>query len=240
MMSEVMGFNQYKVVDLNTGIIHVSFSNQLSKDFVYEILDREWEFVSDGVRGPESSGEVGSAVNATAKWAECSESDVVQIAANRHLDKTTKSTAWAVGLFRGTQDLPMPWFRWGLVVWGSENWWKRQFCDLKNFASSIGGHFGFRFTESNHSSICWHTGCHCPDSRFLLEFAMKSPDIWGRYGLEGAARNNFWTVSGSWLKWSSRELVKTVYLISFIAHKMGIIQMKLMNERNNGEIADVW
>ena len=113
-----MGFNQYKVVDLNTGIRHVTFSYQLSKDFVYEILDREWEFVSDRERGRESSGEVGSAVNTTIKgrWAECSESDVVQIAANRHLDKTTKFTAWAVVLFRGTQDLPMSWFRWGLVA----------------------------------------------------------------------------------------------------------------------------
>ena len=34
----------------------------------------------------------------------------------------------------------------------------------------------------------------------LFEFAMKPPDIWGRYGLEGAARNNCWTVFGFLIK----------------------------------------
>ena len=57
---KVMGFNQYTVVDLNTGISHVAFSYQLSKDFTYEILAQEWgvEHVCDGGREGESSGEV--------------------------------------------------------------------------------------------------------------------------------------------------------------------------------------
>ena len=105
-IQKALGYNQYRVVDLNTGVTHVAFSYQLIrypavmeavKRSLMEDVDFEMEAVHEGEEVVTTNNEVA----VKSRWSECSEMEVIKLAENRHSDKTVKSTDWAVRLFRG-------------------------------------------------------------------------------------------------------------------------------------------
>ena len=110
-IQKALGYNQYRVVDLNTGVTHVAFSYQLIRDpafmeAVQRSLMEDANFEMEAVHVGEEVVTTNNEVAVKSRWGECSEMEVIKSAENRQSDRTVKSTGWAVRLFRGRWSLP--------------------------------------------------------------------------------------------------------------------------------------
>lgn len=104
-----LGFNQYTLVDIDTGHKFIGYRYQLRRtdeiaaallpDFNELIGSEEAETPETGAQndGPEPSQDQPSD-----RWAMIEEEDIVNLAENRHSAHTAKQTKWAVSVFRGT------------------------------------------------------------------------------------------------------------------------------------------
>lgn len=100
-----LGFNQYLLMDMDTGHTLKAFGYQLAKcqeiadALVTELMDAgEAEIVSV----VETSEPKRSREDDRGRWAEMSEESLNQLAENRHSKSTASQTKWAVKAFQGT------------------------------------------------------------------------------------------------------------------------------------------
>ena len=88
-IQKALGYNQYSVVDLNTGVIHVAFSYQLIRDpavmkAVQRSLMEDADFEMAAVHVGEEVVTTNNEVAVKSRWGECSEMEVIKMAENRY------------------------------------------------------------------------------------------------------------------------------------------------------------
>ena len=105
----IFGFNQYELVDIDTGNEMRAHGYQLSRSDTADLIDAE--FVEEiGLIGNEHTS-VKTPVTVPAeesmdtvpnpRWAKISEQDIDALAENRHSHHTSSQTKWATAAFKG-------------------------------------------------------------------------------------------------------------------------------------------
>ena len=107
-VNSALGYNQYSLVALDTGVKLRAFGYQLTRlstvsDALQECFEEEWSLGDVKLPGPHREDDPTSEPRerADSRWANRTDEEVTELAKNRHSDKTAKQTAWAVKLFRG-------------------------------------------------------------------------------------------------------------------------------------------
>ena len=107
-ISNKLGFNSYQLIDIDTGTSFTGYGYQLmhTEEVAAALLPDFGNEGEDTLDTPDigtteceeesSMGENGG------RWADVSEKDIENLAANRHSKHTANQTKWAVKVFKGT------------------------------------------------------------------------------------------------------------------------------------------
>jgi hypothetical protein len=90
-----LGFNQYCVVDIDTGISLNKARHQLEMPEMKLLLNETFE-EADGTQKQEEKDK-----KSQKRFAEVTESDINDYALNRNSKRTRTQTVWAVSIFKG-------------------------------------------------------------------------------------------------------------------------------------------
>jgi hypothetical protein len=94
-IENMLGFNQYCVVDIDTGISLNKARHQLEMPEMKLLLNETFE-EADGTQKQEEKDK-----KSQKRFAEVTESDINDYALNRNSKRTRTQTVWAVSIFKG-------------------------------------------------------------------------------------------------------------------------------------------
>ena len=99
----VVGWNQYHLVDLDTGLSVVRARFQLETiPFIDVVADGDFDGTMEAkVEVTRTSSEDEGAGPSSRQWNERSESELTRLQENRHSKSTAHQTKWAAKIFRG-------------------------------------------------------------------------------------------------------------------------------------------